>query len=143
MCTSRPHGERLSKENRIEASLARAKANKTEARAKASLIRANTRARAKEKANNTARKGRMVFTTWVGHEDKQEPPTGQEYTEWTDTSWDHADNWIDAERWSSDRSTDWWTDPAWEPAARQLPTTRPPQEQSNPTLGGIISMSGG
>ena len=67
-----------------------------------------------------------------GHEDKQETQTG-----------DHADNWTDADWWSNDWSTDLWTDPAWEQAARQLPSTQPAQEQSNPTQGGNISMSGG
>ena len=35
--------------------------------------------------------------------------------------------------------TDLWTDP-WEQAARQLPSTQPAQEQSNPTHGGSISI---
>ena len=42
-----------------------------------------------------------------------------------------------------DRNTDLWADPAWEQAARQLPSTQPAQEQSNPTHGGSISMFGG
>ena len=44
---------------------------------------------------------------------------------------------------SSDWSTDLWTDPALEKAARQLPSTQPAQQQSNPTQGGSISMLGG
>ena len=35
------------------------------------------------------------------HEDKKRTQTGQEYTQYTDTSWDHADNWTDADWWSS------------------------------------------
>ena len=58
-------------------------------------------------------------------------------------NWDHADNWTDADWWSSDWSTDLWNDPAWERAARKLPLAQPAQEQSNPTIGGSISMSGG
>ena len=76
-----------------------------------------------------------------GHEDKQQTQTCQECTERTDTGWDHADHWTDAD-WSSDWSTDLWTDPAWEQAARQLPSTQPAQEQSNPTHGGSISRLG-
>ena len=70
-----------------------------------------------------------------GREDTQETQYGQEYTEWTDTSWVHADSWTDADRWSSDWSTDLWTVPAWEQAAPKLPPT---QEQSNPPHGGSI-----
>ena len=51
------------------------------------------------------------------HEDKQETQTGQKYTEWTDASWDPADNKLDADWWSSDWSTDLWNDPASEQAA--------------------------
>ena len=72
-----------------------------------------------------------------GHEDKQETQTSQEYTEWTDTSWDHAGKWTDADWRSSDWSTDSWTDPVWEQEARQLPSTQPAQEQSDPAHGGI------
>ena len=36
------------------------------------------------------------------HQDKQGTHTGQEYTEWTDTSWDHAGNWTDTDWWSTD-----------------------------------------
>ena len=80
-----------------------------------------------------------------GHEDRQETQTGEEHTEWTDTSLDHdhADNWTDADWWSIDWSTDLWTDPAWEQAARQLPSTQLAQEQSNPTQGRSISRSSG
>ena len=84
------------------------------------------------------------FLEMEEHEDKQETQTSQEYTEWTNTCWDHTDNWTDADWWSSDRSTDLWNDSAWEQAARQFPSTQPAQEeQSNPTHGGSISMSGG
>ena len=75
-----------------------------------------------------------------GHEDKQETLTGQDCTEWTDTGWDDADNWADADWWSSDWSTELWADPAWEQAARQLTSTLPAQEQSNPKHGASNSM---
>ena len=78
-----------------------------------------------------------------GHEETQETQTSQEDTEWTDTSWEHADIWTDADWWSSDWSTNLWNDPGWEQAARQLPSTQPAQEQSNPTHGRSISMLGG
>ena len=66
-----------------KASPARAKANKTKARAKT-----------KERENNTARKGRKDFTKWRARRQTRntEHKTGQENTEWVDTSWDHADN---------------------------------------------------
>ena len=67
----------------------------------------------------------------------------RDHTVWTDTSWDRADNWTDADWWSNDWSTDLRTDPAWEQAVKQLPSTQPAQEQSNPTHGGNISMLGG
>ena len=70
-------------------------------------------------------------------EDKQETQTGEEHTEWTDTSWDYADNWTvkRLEHRFADR-------PAWEQAARRLPPTQPAQEECDPTHGGSISMLG-
>ena len=112
---------------------ARAKANKIKARAKASP------ARAKERLKKHSKKGKQGFHEM--DEDKQEAQTGREDTEWTDTSWDHADNWTDL--WSSDWSTDLWNDLAWEQAARQSSSTQPGQEQFNPTQGRSISVLGG
>ena len=60
-----------------------------------------------------------------GHEGKQETQTGQEYAEWTDTGWDLGESWTDADLWLSDWNTHLWNDPAWEQAARQLPSIWP------------------
>ena len=59
------------------------------------------------------KKGEKGFHEMEGHKDQQEAQAGQEYTEWTDTSWDHVDKWTDADWWSSDCSTDLWADPSW------------------------------
>ena len=100
-----------------------------------------SKSKSKRNVKHNGKKRKKGLHEMEGHEDKQETQTGQEYTEWTDTSWDHADNWTDG--WSSDWSTDLWTDPVWEQAARQLPSTQPSQEQTNPTHGGSILMLGG
>ena len=99
--------------------------------------------KSKGKGPQHGKKGKKGFLEIKVREDTQETRKGQEHTEWTDTCWDHADNWTDADWWSRDWSTDLWTDPAWEQAARQLPPTQQAQEQSNPTHGGSISMSAG
>ena len=82
---------------------ARAKASKSKARAKASLARVNARARTNRRVNNTAR-GKNGFLEMPEREDTQETQTRQKYTEWTDTIWDHADSWTDADWCSSDWS---------------------------------------
>ena len=142
-CKTTKRVDGLARTTKPKASPARAKANKTKARAKASLERAEARTRAKGRANNTARKRRNNLTKWRGTKANKKHKQVKNYTEWTDTIWDHADNWTDADWWSNDWSTDLWTDPAREQAARQLPSTQPAQEQSNPTQGGSISMLGG
>ena len=58
-------------------------------------------------------------------------------------SLDHANNWTDADWWSSDWSTDVLADPAWEQTARQLPPTLLAQVQCNPTHVESMSMFGG
>ena len=62
------------------------------------------------------------------HDDRQVTLTSQDYTDWTDTSWDRADNSNDADWWTEDWSTELWADPAWEQAARQLAPPQPAQE---------------
>ena len=90
--------------------------------------------------NTAARQGRKEFTKWRSTTTRH---PSQDHTEWTDTNWDHADKWNDAGWWTSDWSTDLWADLAWEQAAGPLAPPQPSQEQSNPTHGGSISMSGG
>ena len=99
----------------------------------------------KNKGNSKqhGKKGKEGCHEMEGHEDKRETQTEQEYTDWTDTSWVHADKWIDADWRSSDWRTGLWNDPALEQAARQLPSTQPAPEQSHPTHGGSISILGG
>ena len=72
---------------------ARAKANKTQARAKASMVRTKGKSKNKGKGKQHGKKRKKGFHEMEGHDDKQETQSGQENTEWTDTSWDHADNW--------------------------------------------------
>ena len=57
-----------------------------------------------------------------GHDDTQDTQTSQDYTEWTDTSWDHADNCTDADGWSSDWSTDLWGWPCMETSGTTVDT---------------------
>ena len=59
------------------------------------------KSKSKGKAKQHGKKGKKCLHDMERHEDKQETPTGQEYTEWTDTSWDLADNWTDADWWST------------------------------------------
>ena len=84
----------------------------------------------------------MMSPNGRGYDDTQDTQTGQDYTEWTGTIWDHADSWTDADLLSSDWSVDLWTDPALEQAAGQLAPTQLAQTQSNPTHGGRILMLG-
>ena len=56
-----------------------------------------------ERKNKNKRKGKQHgknvkkrFHEMQGHEDTEETQTGQ-YTEWTDTSWDHSNSWTDAD----------------------------------------------
>ena len=97
----------------------------------------------KGKGKHRGKKEKKGIQDMEGHDDTQETQTGQEYTEWTDTSWDRADTWTDADCKSSDWSTDLWADPAWEPAVtlhdrRNLLENNPIQLH-----GGSISMLGG
>ena len=103
----------------------------------------NAKARTKENSEQHGKIGKEGCHEMKGHENKQETQTCLEHTEWTDTNWYHADKWTDADWWLSDWSRDLWTDPVWEQAARQLPSTQPAPEQSNPTHGGSISILGG
>ena len=50
----------------------------------------------KGKGKQYGKKAKKGFHEMEGFEDKQETQTNHEYTEWTDTTWDHADNWADA-----------------------------------------------
>ena len=75
-----------------------------------------------------------------GYEDKKETQAGQEHTERATlvgitltTGLTQTDGRMTGAQFL-------WTDLAWEQAARQLPSTQPAQEQSNPTHGGSISM---
>ena len=83
--------------------------------------------KSKGKGKQHGKKGIKDFTIWRCTK-KKKTQTGQEYTEQTDTSWDHADNWPDADWWSNDWSTELRTDLAREQAARQLLSTQPAQE---------------
>ena len=77
------------------------------------------------------------------HDATKDTQTSQDYTGYTYTSWDHADNWDDADWWTNDRSTHLWDDPACERAARQLVLPQSAQEQYKTTQGGSISIVGG
>ena len=52
-----------------------------------------SKSKSKGQGKQHGKKGEKGFHEMEGHEDKQETPTGQYFTEWTDTSSDHADNW--------------------------------------------------
>ena len=97
----------------------------------------------KGKGFHHGKKRKKGFHGMEEHDDTQDTPTSQDYTEWTDTSWDHSDKWNDADWWTNDWSTDLRVDNAWVQAARQLPPSQPAQQQSNSTHGGSISMLGG
>ena len=114
----------------------KSKASPAQAEAKAR----KTKARGK-RVNTTGRKG-MISRTVEEHDDAQDTQTIQDSTSWTDTCWDHADNWT-VTGGSSEWTTGLWADPAWEQAARQLAPPQTAQEQSEPTHGGSISMFGG
>ena len=64
-------------------------------RGKASLARAKSGTKKKKRVNTTARKGSKNLTKWSGTTTLK-THTSQYYTEWTDTTWDHADNKTDA-----------------------------------------------
>ena len=70
------HQESLWREN-LQSGLNPRTTTSTKVREKASLVRAEARARAKGRVTNTARKGRKGFHEMEGHEDKQETQTGQ------------------------------------------------------------------
>ena len=72
----------------------------------------------KGKGKHHGKKGKNKNHEMEGHDDAQDTQTCQNDTKWTDTSWDHADNWTDADKCSSDWSTDLWADPAREQSAR-------------------------
>ena len=76
------------------------------------------------------------------HEDTQKTQNWSRIHSVDEHELDHADNWIDADWWSSDWNMDLWIDFAWGQAARQLPSTQLAHEQSNPTHGESISMPG-
>ena len=66
-----------------------------------------------------------------GHDETQDTESSQDYTGWTDTSGDYADN------------LDLWDDLAREEAARHVVLPQSAQEQPEPMQGCIISMLGG
>ena len=101
---------------------------------------AKGKSKSKGKGEQHGKRGKKGFHAMERHEDKQETQTGQEYTEWTDTSWITLTTGL---MQTGDRSTDLWTDLAREQAARQLPSMQPAEEQSNQTQGGSISMLDG
>ena len=98
-------------------------------------------ANARAKKTNHDLRMKKGFRNWMGTTKTQDTQTSQDNTVWTDTSWDHADNWTDADWWSGDWSTDLWAD-AWEQAAGQWAPPQPAQERSNSTHGGNISFLG-
>ena len=55
--------------------------------------RAKARARTKERVNNIARNGIRISREGGARRQTKNTQTGQEHTEWTETRWDHADNW--------------------------------------------------
>ena len=105
-CKTTQRVDGLVRTTKPKASPARAEANTIKARAKASLVRAKARARAKERVKQHGKKGKKGLHEMEGHDDKPETQTSQEHAGWTDTTWDHADKWTDADWWSSDWSTD-------------------------------------
>ena len=48
----------------------------------------------KGKGEQHGNKGKKGFHEMEGHDDTQDTQTIQDFTEWTDKSWDHSDNWM-------------------------------------------------
>ena len=141
-------GERLSKDKpntckttkqvdglvRTTKAKAKASASKTHCKGESKPGKGKGKNKNKGKGEHHGKKGKKGFHEMEGHDDTQDAQTSQDYTAWTGTSWDHADNCDDASWWTIDLSTDLLAD---------LGSNKRHEEQSNPTHRGSISMLGG
>ena len=80
----------------------------------------------KGKGTHHGEKVKKRFREMEEHDDTQDTQISQDCTQWTDTSWDHADNWNDAGLVAMRLEQ---ADPAWAQAARQLAPPQPAQNR--------------